>query len=88
MREIGKPEEVLLQFIYRMTDDYLKKIQPTFDMLFQISGTIIKKGEGESAKNALLVIKSQKAFDLLWKSYSGGEKKQFIEKWTSLGLSE
>lgn len=71
-----------------MTDEYLKKIQPTFDMLFQISGIIIKKGEGESAKNALTVIKSQKAFDLLWKSYSGGEKKQFIEKWTSLGLSE
>jgi hypothetical protein len=71
-----------------MSDDYLKKIQPTFDMLFQLVGAILKKGEGENAKTALLAIKNQKAFDLLWKSFTGGEKKQFKEKWVNLGLSE
>lgn len=69
-----------------MNDDYLKKIQPTFDMLFQITTAVIKNGEGESAKNALETIKNQKSFDLLWKSFSNGEKNQFKAKWASVGL--
>lgn len=77
MREIGKSEEVFLQFIYRMNEDYLKKIQPTFDMLFQLIGVILKRGEGENARNALLTLKNQKDFTLFWKSSSNSEKKQF-----------
>jgi len=60
-----------------MTDEYLRKIQPTFDMLFQIVNVLIKYGEGESAKTVFATIRTQKAFELLWKSYSSGEKKQF-----------
>jgi hypothetical protein len=50
----------------------LKKVQPTFDMLFQIIATLLKKGEGEDAKNALLLLRSQKDFTLFWKSSSNG----------------
>jgi hypothetical protein len=60
-----------------MTDEYLKRIQPTFDMLFQIVNILLKFGEGEQAKSVIATIRTQKAFDLLWKSYSSGEKKQF-----------
>jgi hypothetical protein len=63
---------VFLQFIYRLSEDYLKKIQPTFDMLFQMIGTIVKRGEGENAKNALLALRNQKDFILYWKSSSNG----------------
>lgn len=57
-------------------------------MLIQILGIVLKKGEGEEAKNVLLAVRAQKAFDLMWKSYSSGEKKQFREGWISLGLPE
>ena len=55
----------------------MKKIQPTFDMLFQLVNAIIKKGEGEQGKSAIQILKNQKSFDLLWKSYTSGEKKSF-----------
>lgn len=69
-----------------MTEDYLKKVSPTFDMLFQLVDVILQLGEGEEAKLALLILKSQKSFDLLWKSYTGGEKGRFRAKWQKLGL--
>jgi hypothetical protein len=47
MREIGKSEEVFLRFIYRMSEEYLKKIQPTFDMLSELIAAILKRGVGE-----------------------------------------
>ena len=68
---------MFLKFIYRLSEEYLKKIQPTFDILFQLVNAIVKRGEGEQGKNAILILKAQKSFDLLWKSYTGGEKKSF-----------
>jgi len=32
------------------------------------------------------VLKNQKAFDLLWKGYTSGEKATFRTKWESFGL--
>jgi hypothetical protein len=46
-------------------------------MLFEMTNHLIKKGQGEEAANTLSSIKKQKAFDMLWKSYTGGEKKIF-----------
>jgi hypothetical protein len=46
-------------------------------MLFQIVNAILKRGEGEQGRNAILLLKNQKSFDLLWKSYTSGEKKNF-----------
>ena len=37
IRTIQKSEDVFIQFVYRMTSEYLAKIKPNFDML----GTII-----------------------------------------------
>lgn len=56
-------------------------------MLFQIVNVILELGEGEEAKNALTILRSQKAFDLLWKSYTSGEKNKFKSKWEALGLN-
>lgn len=53
-----------------MTDEYLKEVKPTFDMLFQMVNIVLEQGDGQDAKNALTIMKSQKAFDLLWKSYT------------------
>lgn len=61
---------MFINFIYRFTDEYLKKVQPTFDMLFKMIQIILEQGEGEKAKNSLQTLKNQKAFDLLWKGYT------------------
>lgn len=70
-----------MKFIYRMTDNYLKDIKPTFDMLLQMVAIVLELGEGEEAKNAMVTIKNQKAFDLLWKGYNKDEKSRFKSKW-------
>ena len=74
--------------MYRLDKDYLNKVNPTFDMLFPMVEAVVKQGEGEPAKNLLAGVRGVKAFELLWKSYSSGEKKQLREKWAALGLPE
>ena len=86
IREISKSEDAYVKFLYRMSEQYFNKVEPTFDMLFEMTAHIIKKGEGEQAAKILMSIKKQKSFDMLWKSYTGGEKKLFKQKWTILGL--
>jgi hypothetical protein len=53
IREIEKSRKVFLEFIYRMTDPYLKEVKPTFDMLFQMVAVVLELGEGEPARTAL-----------------------------------
>lgn len=56
-------------------------------MLFNIVNIILELGEGELAKTSLAIMKNQKAFDLLWKSYTAGEKNKFRNKWQAVGLN-
>ena len=86
IREIKKSDEVFIEFIYRMDEHYLKKIEPTFDLLGILIKMVLQRGEGEKAKNCLAAIKAQKSFRLYWKSLTKKQKEQFTQKWVSLGL--
>ena len=46
-------------------------------MLFKMIQIILELGQGEEANKSLEILKNQKAFDLLWKGYTSGEKKLF-----------
>ena len=81
LREIEKSKDVFLKFIYRMNNEYLQKINPTFEMLFKLIQIVLELGEGEEAKMALMTLRMQKGFVLLWKGYTGKEKEAFRAKW-------
>ena len=86
IRTIEKNEDVFLLFVYRMDQKYLSKINPNFDMLGALVNIILKKRSGKEAANVLEGCKAQKSFNLYWKSLVGKEKKEFVEKWISVGL--
>jgi hypothetical protein len=67
---LEKSEDIFLQFVYRISEEYLNKIQPNFDMLTTLVDILMKKGNGEQAKIVILGIQKQKSFKLLWKSYT------------------
>jgi hypothetical protein len=39
--------------VYRLNEEYLSKLQPTFDTLSILVGIIFKKGTGEPAKKVI-----------------------------------
>ena len=44
VRTIEKSEDTFIKFVERFDEGYLKKVQPTFDMLEAFANIIIKKG--------------------------------------------
>lgn len=77
----------MLQFSYRLSEEYLLKIQPTFDTLSTLVNIIVRKGTGEESKRALLAFQKQKSWKLLLKSYLPVEKKSLESKWVEVGLA-
>lgn len=67
--------------MYRVSESYLNKISPTFDLLGNLVSILIKKGSGEPARKVFLAIQKQKSFKLLFKSYSQKDKESLRAKW-------
>jgi hypothetical protein len=74
IRTLEKGEDIFVEFVYRMSEEYLNKLQPNFDTLSVLVDILFKKGSGEQAKNVISAIQKQRGFKLLWKSYTLQEK--------------
>lgn len=72
--------------IYRFDDNYLVKVNPTFDMLSEIIAVVLKEGKEEKGKEALLTLRNCKSFGLYWKSLVKREKEEFAKRWVEFGL--
>lgn len=84
IRTLEKSEDTYIQFVYRINEDYLNKITPTFDLLGNLVAILIKRGSGEEAKKVFMAIQKQKSFKLLWKSYGEKNREALRTKWKEL----